>query len=49
MFPVYPALLCFFEKSVLDKVGDFDENFFIYFEDTDISRRVAEISRTVFS
>lgn len=35
-------------KSILDKVEGFDERFFIYFEDTDISRRISEISRTVF-
>ena len=37
-----------FRKSVLDRVGGFDENYFIYFEDTDITRRTAEIARTVF-
>ena len=38
----------FFRKSLLDKVGGFDENYFMYFEDADITRKVAEISRTVF-
>jgi len=38
----------FFRKSVLDKVGGFDEDYFMYFEDADITRKVAEISRTVF-
>jgi len=33
---------CFmlFRKSVLDKVGGFDENFFMYLEEVDITRRV---------
>jgi GT2 family glycosyltransferase len=35
-------------SSVLDKIGGFDENFYMYFEDADITRRAAEISRTVF-
>lgn len=37
-----------FRKSILDRVDGFDERFFIYFEDTDISRRISEISRKVF-
>lgn len=35
-------------RSVLDKVGGFDENFFMYFEDIDLCRRIKKISRTVF-
>ncbi|GAB4114336.1 MAG: glycosyltransferase family 2 protein [Candidatus Caldatribacteriota bacterium] len=38
----------FFRKSILDKVGGFDEDYFMYFEDADITRKVAEISKTVF-
>ncbi|MFH0891184.1 MAG: glycosyltransferase family 2 protein [Candidatus Falkowbacteria bacterium] len=30
----------FIRKSVLDKVGGFDERFFMYFEDTDLCRRI---------
>lgn len=30
----------FVRKSVLDKVGAFDERFFMYFEDTDLCRRI---------
>ncbi|MDD2807742.1 MAG: glycosyltransferase family 2 protein [Patescibacteria group bacterium] len=32
----------FIRKSVLEKVGSFDENFFMYFEDLDLCRRVWE-------
>jgi hypothetical protein len=35
-------------SSVLDKIGGFDENFFMYFEDIDLCRRIKKISRTVF-
>ena len=31
-----------FRKKILDSVGNFDENFFLYFEDTDFCLRVAE-------
>jgi hypothetical protein len=35
-------------RSVLDKIGGFNENFFMYFEDIDLCRRIKKISRTVF-
>jgi len=35
-------------KKILEKVDGFDENIFMYFEDTDITRRIGEISKTVF-
>jgi len=35
-------------SSVLDKIGGFDENLFMYFEDIDLCRRIKKISRTVF-
>ena len=37
-----------FKKNILEKIGGFDENFFMYFEDADITRRMGKISRTVF-
>jgi len=37
-----------FMPKLLDKVGGFDENFFMYFEDIDLCRRIQKISRTVF-
>jgi len=35
-------------SSVFDKIGVFDENFFMYFEDVDLCRRIKKTSRTVF-
>jgi len=35
-------------RKILEKVDGFDENIFMYFEDADITRRIGEISRTVF-
>jgi len=38
----------FFRTEIFKKLGGFDENFFLYQEDADITRRVNEISKTVF-
>ena len=35
-------------RSILESVHGFDERFFLYFEDLDLSRRISEISRCVF-
>jgi GT2 family glycosyltransferase len=37
-----------FRKNVLEKIGGFDENIFMYFEDADITHRIGEISRALF-
>ena len=37
-----------FRKSVLEKIDGFDENFFMYSEDADITHRIGEISRALF-
>jgi GT2 family glycosyltransferase len=41
---------CFmlFRRQYLEEIGYFDENFFLYFEDADITMRMAEKYRTVF-
>ena len=46
-----PALSgCFLLMRIatLRRVGLFDERFFLYFEDVDLSRRVGRVARTVF-
>ena len=41
---------CFmmFRTSVLKKIGGFDERYFMYFEDADITREVKKLSRAVY-
>ena len=46
--PYLSGCFMFMRKSVLSKSGLFDDRFFMYLEDTDLSRRIHEISRTVF-
>jgi GT2 family glycosyltransferase len=37
-----------FEKNILEKInGGFDERFFMYFEDTDLCRRIKSIGKKV--
>jgi hypothetical protein len=39
---------CFMiRKSVFDRVGGFDENFFLYFEEADIFKRIKELEYTI--
>jgi GT2 family glycosyltransferase len=35
-------------RSVLDVVGYFDERYFLYAEDLDLSRRINTVARTLF-
>lgn len=46
--PFLSGCFMFCRLNVLNKVEGFDEQFFMYFEDTDLSRRMNEVSRTVF-
>ena len=46
--PYLSGSFMLFRRSILEKIGGFDENFYMYFEDADITQRAAEISRTVF-
>ncbi|MCQ2485607.1 MAG: glycosyltransferase family 2 protein [Clostridia bacterium] len=41
---------CFmmFRTSVLKEIGGFDERYFMYFEDADITRKVSKVARVVF-
>ena len=50
MFDIEYASGCFmfFRTEIFKRIGGFDENIFLYLEDADITRRVNQISRTVF-
>ena len=41
---------CFmlFRRSVLDRIGGFDEGFFLHYEDADIGRRLSSVSLTAY-
>jgi GT2 family glycosyltransferase len=46
--PYLSGCFMFLRNSVLMKVGLFDERFFMYFEDTDLTRRIHKKYKTVF-
>lgn len=46
--PCVSGCFMFFRSSTFEIIKGFDENFFLYFEDTDISKRVRKIARVVF-
>jgi GT2 family glycosyltransferase len=46
--PNLSGCFMFTRTSVLEKTGGFDEQYFLYLEDTDLSRRINSISRTVY-
>jgi GT2 family glycosyltransferase len=46
--PNLSGCFMFMRTSVLTKIGGFDERYFMYLEDTDLSRRIGEVSRTVY-
>lgn len=41
---------CFmlFRRSVLERIGGFDEGYFLHYEDADIGRRVGQVSQTAY-
>ena len=41
---------CFmlFRRSVLDRIGGFDEGFFLHYEDADIGRRLSQVSAAAY-
>lgn len=41
---------CFmlFRRSVLDRIGGFDEGYFLHYEDADIGREVSQVSQTAY-
>jgi GT2 family glycosyltransferase len=46
--PSLSGCFMFLRASVLKEVGLFDENFFMYLEDTDLNRRIHEKYKTIF-
>lgn len=46
--PFLSGCFMFIRTEVLKHIGFFDEIFFLYFDDTDLSRRIHQVSRTVF-
>ena len=46
--PNITGCFSFFKTEILKKIDAFDENFFMYFEDVDISRRANKVSKTIY-
>ncbi len=46
--PFVSGCFMLFRKTVLEKIGGFDENFFMYLEDADITRRLNAEARSVY-
>ena len=46
--PYLSGCFMFIRTEVLKKVGLFDERFFMYLEDTDLSRRIHRMAKTIF-
>jgi GT2 family glycosyltransferase len=46
--PYLSGCFMFIRTEVLKKVGLFDERFFMYLEDTDLSRRIHRVAKTVY-
>ncbi|MFQ5355852.1 MAG: glycosyltransferase family 2 protein [Mariprofundaceae bacterium] len=46
--PYMSGCFMLFRRSILDKIGAFDEGFFMYLEDADITHRTNKISRAVY-
>jgi GT2 family glycosyltransferase len=46
--PYLSGSFMLFRRSILEEISGFDERFYMYAEDADITQRAAEISRTVF-
>lgn len=46
--PYLSGCFMFIRTSILKEIGGFDERFFMYCEDVDLSRRIGQIAKTVF-
>lgn len=47
--PSLSGCFMFMRCSVLEKIGGFDERYFMYAEDIDLCRRIGEISETIYN
>ncbi len=46
--PYLSGCFMFIRTEVLKKIGLFDERFFMYLEDTDLSRRIHQVAKTIY-
>lgn len=46
--PFITGCFMFYRKSILDRVGGFDERYFMYLEDADITHRTTALARAVY-
>jgi GT2 family glycosyltransferase len=46
--PVLSGCFTLLNLNILSKVGLYDEKYFMYFEDWDLSRRVHKVSKTIY-
>ena len=46
--PSLSGCFMFLRLSVIQKIGGFDERYFMYAEDLDLCRRIGEVSKTVY-
>lgn len=46
--PIFSGSFLFIRTSVFEKIGLFDDRYFMYFEDFDLVRRIHKVSKTVF-
>lgn len=46
--PTLSGCFMFFRSTVLSSLGGFDQRFFMYMEDTDLSRRAGEVARNLY-
>lgn len=45
---VVPGTAFLIEKKLFNKVGGFDKNFFLYFEESDLCKRIIEVNRELY-
>lgn len=48
-FPFLSGCFMILRREVLDRIGYFDERYFLYAEDLDLSRRINAVSRTLYN